>query len=853
MSHRTTSQYRATKKEFYGKEVAQYFDLEDTDLDPYIVYRTPAEKTNKEDEAEDATTANGYIRWDALCHLFNSHVIPKNPKDNVPSFVVTCVQVINEDLPINSDVRSGKHVSPLLMAKVDNPLANVIAAGENQILDSSLDPTICLLPRQFRKSLNNVRSKQLQRMFAAHGIVPAVGDQTMVDDLEKMCNYDLSEHEKNYYIGHILLNVQRLQQMYQSMKKDEDGVEKEDFFFLDFVKNIWKSVNDACGGNHDFKITTDFERPNIVRVVDMRYQENINLKDEDIIELNIQSNTSIVRDFAYNTSIPSSLSSTIAIAAQAPDNVDSLQAASFGAFHKNISNRFARFIAPKEGTKPTEEEINLLSDSFDSEMMTYVTGLKDLASHIDSILGGNFLVVADGGDAIRSEEIGKYKGLLNAIKRSSQKLIKMYPDNQGDNYKGEYIKNAVQSPTSAIIPLKFNATLDGISGVVIGNVFKLPNSRLPRGYKNANIAFVVMGEDQKITSGQDWTTKITGQMIILPKKGKGTTGGGWEGFDYNQFDESADTTNLYVSEQPGDVEISNEQKNTDINLNAVREGDAIYLKMGKDDTHVRSSSDIDHESEADWDDNVIGLFRRGNKGLYLGTIEDITNNPIYVMIRDKDGTDQYYKANSDGTPNKNKPVDPENIPNSSWPWYKINFGKEAISKFKVGWINDEDGDRDKDGADEFDAAIWTQNKQGWMRMDVLFSETTALAYKEKVSLQEELTRLEIYKLGNDDGDWSFYPRRQAAKYSAKESVKMDRERWEGYFKFFITDVFREDSNSWKDLQEYFDMKKDTKDVEYDFDLFKKHKRLRAEYNGDDMNVGINRRIAYLNELRDLED
>jgi len=82
---------------------------------------------------------------------------------------------------------------------------------------------------------------------------------------------------------------------------------------------------------------------------------------------------------------------------------------------------------------------------------------------------------------------------------------------------------------------------------------------------------------------------------------------------------------------------------------------------------------------------------------------------------------------------------------------------------------------------------------------------------------------------------------------------MDRERWEGYFKFFITDVFREDSNSWKDLQEYFDMKKDTKDVEYDFDLFKKHKRLRAEYNGDDMNVGINRRIAYLNELRDLED
>jgi NifU-like protein involved in Fe-S cluster formation len=118
------------------------------------------------------------------------------------------------------------------------------------------------------------------------------------------------------------------------------------------------------GNNHDFKITTDFERPNIVRVVDMRYQESTNLKQEDIIELNIQSNDSIVRDFSFNTSIPSAMSATISTAAQAPKNVDSLEAASFGAFHKNISNRFATFSEPEDPTGLTEQEKTILDAKF---------------------------------------------------------------------------------------------------------------------------------------------------------------------------------------------------------------------------------------------------------------------------------------------------------------------------------------------------------------------------------------------------------------------------------------------------------------------------------------------------------
>ena len=461
---------------------------------------------------------------------------------------------------------------------------------------------------------------------------------------------------------------------------------KKDFSLWDYIGKIWDDVNDAGGDNHDFKITSDLERPNIVRVVDMRYQEHKNLKPEDIIELNIQSNDSIVRDFSFNTSIPSAMSATIAIAAQAPKSTDSLEAASFGAFHKNISNRFATFSEPEETVGKTDEEIRILHTNFDNDLKTYTSGLKDLSVYMQEILQGEYMIAAEGGDALKSERVGEMKGLVNAVRRASENLIKMYPKDSGKHYKGEIIKNVVSQPTSAIIPLKFNATLDGISGIIIGNVFKLPDSRLPRGYKDANIAFVVMTEDQTITSGQDWTTKITGQMIILSKNtqliGKGD---GWDAIDFNQYDEKLDSSNQY---REGGNEISNEQKQIDEGMDAVRIGSKVYLKINEGYTHVRTASIIDNEGWYTWgydtDDNIIGLFKPGNKGLLLGEIIEATNNKIYVMVQGKlDGStpDKYYWADVNGNPDLNREVPNDangnpQIANDAWPWYKIQFSDE---------------------------------------------------------------------------------------------------------------------------------------------------------------------------------
>jgi|9_EtaG_2_1085328.scaffolds.fasta_scaffold02727_3 hypothetical protein len=740
-------------KDKYGRLIAEYFFGTDgksataEDLYPLLVYREKGELTDDEDDEIDddkAFIANAFIRWDAFCHILNKHNIPKNPKDGKPIFAMSCVQLINEDLPLNdrSNRRQGKHISPILMAKVDNPLKDLVNVQNNEkLLDSSLDPTICLLPNQQSKTLSHTYSKQLKPFLVATGYLEALGDESTAEEFGNMCDYELTDDEKRYQIGHIYLNVKKLQQLYQSMKYDADGVQKEDFYLYDYIKKIWENVNEACAGNHTFKLTTDFERPHIVRVVDMRYQENKSLKSEDIININIQSNDSIVRDFAYNTSIPSALSATIAIAAQSPRDINNIEGASFGAFHKNISNRFARFNVDQQASTLDQEQIDTLAKSFDEELTTYITGFVDLGKHLDEVKSGKYHVLAEGGDAVSSEEIGKYKGLVNAIKRASKSLIKRYPDTRDGHYKGQFIPREVQEPTSAIVPLKFNATLDGISGIIIGNVFRIEKSRLPRGYKDANVGFVVMGEEQAITSGQDWTTKIIGQMIILDDPSKNQQqASDWAGYDYNDYDESAKTETQYDGGADSQG-ISEEQQKIDEDLSAIREGDKIYLKIDDDYTHVRTGAEVNMEGTADWGDNVIGVFKKRNAGLYLGTVREIKNTGIYKQAQNG----KYYKVDSDGTiPWNADPVDPKKIPNDNWPWYKIKFAAAAKKKIKVGWIYNE-GELDKDGADKGDNEAFVKYNLGWMRIDVLLGEAKALQIQEQKSLEEDVAMLEREK------------------------------------------------------------------------------------------------------------
>ena len=292
-------------------------------------------------------------------------------------------------------------------------------------------------------------------------------------------------------------------------------------------------------------------------------------------ELKIQSLDSTVRDIAYNTTIPSSLSATIAIAAQAPDSIDNLDAVTFAAINKGIRDRFAIDTTAKSdydilfgGVGETEQR-TLWDQEFDKNLLAVFEALyifdhdswsevlgetaerytwwetigsviapvpgsivaaSKLTKNLNRNFGGvlrdllyynytlndNQYLREEAQPSIQSEDAAKFSGSLKSLNKAISYFQRVYGSNASDGsyYRGQPYDGATRR-LSSIIPLKFNAKLDGLSGIVIVNVFKLPKNRLPIAYNGDDIHFIVMGEEQTITSGQDWTTTITGQITLL--------------------------------------------------------------------------------------------------------------------------------------------------------------------------------------------------------------------------------------------------------------------------------------------------------------------------------------------------
>ncbi len=80
-----------------------------------------------------------------------------------------------------------------------------------------------------------------------------------------------------------------------------------------------------------------------------------------------------------------------------------------------------------------------------------------------------------------------------------------------------------QNRFRTIIPTELSITLDGIGGIIIGNLFKINQDIIPKGYKNTGartLAYIVTKLGHQI-SGNDWTTELSAYPIVFENT-KGT-------------------------------------------------------------------------------------------------------------------------------------------------------------------------------------------------------------------------------------------------------------------------------------------------------------------------------------------
>ena len=535
----------------------------------HIQYKLFAAQADVCEINERLGTHKSFVRWDAFCNALNK-LAPKGESGH-PLYEFHTYQIDNEhedgdEIEI-SPLRYNDGYNFILETPYNLGTESPTPKGDKKksdplegdyidpfSIDCSADPHVCILAHQFL-GLENFS------IFSKLGATKTVSDLTSGGQFEKLTHNDqynlagsrhtkytstsqltVKEKSHRYAIGGIYLNPTFMLEKFREAYYDSNGNASKDYSLFKFIEAVWDGVN-SCTEHHNFKLNTE-NRPegNIVRIIDLMNVNGNNIEDgnlEDIYELKIFSPDSTVRDVSYNTTLPSALAATIAISAQAPDSVDDLDKVTFGALNKNTTDRFN---STNVSELPSDEVKDKWNARFDEALEDYAMGLFVPVGEAGSRSGtlvrpGGLLYLHTRFDFLSETYNTNNKGedseekntqatdTLSLVNKSQVKVSKAinilrnsYASDSDSATSPKYYRGQIvnTSPNqSSIIPLKFNAKMDGVGGIVIGNVFKLPKDKLPIGYQGDDIYFIVMAEEQKITSGQDWTTTISGHLILL--------------------------------------------------------------------------------------------------------------------------------------------------------------------------------------------------------------------------------------------------------------------------------------------------------------------------------------------------
>lgn len=489
--------------ELIAKDIEQIEEI----TNHFIIRKGEAFDINIDDFMKLNQSKYNYVRWDFIVMIMNQFVLERYNEINDDIKTITELTILRDQISSNtgeineeplqySQFKFGDKASREELINIELEYKDEtpwykrlfgqgqpIGEGTKEILksidpeslvDQSFNPAICLLPHQINPSTSNTHTNE---------------------------DYPRS-------IGGIFFNLQHLLETYRSLRYTDEGGLNEDFSLFKWIKKIWDDVNSACANTHNFTIQSEHERPNVIRIIDMSF-DSPDLKPENLYDFKIQSNESIVRDFFYNTTIPSSLSATIAIAAQSPKSIDNVDAVTFANFNKNIYYRFYRAEDGSKAYGDTDEGKKAKREEMKKLLIRYKSNVKELYQFSKQILSGEFDLEDETNETIGTT------AAINYAKNLERTIIDINSRYPLTHSRAGYLRSAPRTTRSAVIPLKFNAKIDGISGIVIGNVFKIDKSRLPAGYQEKDIAFVVMAESQNISAGQDWTTDIQGQLILL--------------------------------------------------------------------------------------------------------------------------------------------------------------------------------------------------------------------------------------------------------------------------------------------------------------------------------------------------
>lgn len=444
---------------------------------PAIKAKTPA-AAYKLIDTNNASKEYNFLKYEVQISAAGPTI--GNGKDQIYIRLEDFLEILNRYVLLSDK----KNKTPLAKLSVRDRESNIPLLCLGNIHQISTNPHVCLIRNEAYLTAN------ITTDLGVVGLdVTAVN--SYLNEINSRFTY-LNRTTEFGEIGNIFVNLDYLYGLALSdTLAEKDKKEKNDIILFDYIKSMMSGINAAIGGVANFDIFID-PVDSAGRIIDVNYVDTTkrSVARKNAFEIQVHNLKSTVRDYSLESQIFPEQSTMIAIGAQAKGGALGTDTNTLVDFNKNLTDR----IIPKKDapTAPPNETVAQEAAKLKSLQDSWAI-IADLFIQLnpDYWTAGDYDV----------EESSKY---ANALKD----IINYFTSIGVSNAKNR-----------AIIPTKLSLTMDGIGGMVIGNMFKINDDILPAGYTGtggvgSQIGYIVTGLGHKV-SNNDWTTQVDAQFVIL--------------------------------------------------------------------------------------------------------------------------------------------------------------------------------------------------------------------------------------------------------------------------------------------------------------------------------------------------
>lgn len=411
-----------------------------------------------------------------------SDIIKYNSNDSFQTFIriIDLVRILNEEILLSDgggkpfvklSTRSGAKRGQFPSTEQISP--NLCYA---HYLQFSTNPSVCLIkPCDNKNLLPEYLKYKFLKEDASFSVMNA-------DEYQ----YFQSDSYKRGVIENIFVNIDYIKKCLKSTEKDMT------VFLDDFLRTLLKGIQESLGNINNFDLIVE-HNTGTIQIVDLKYLEDdqFNIENDRFV-MNVSGLSTIVRELSLESSIFPNQSSIIGIAASnlKTSGETGVNTMMFDSLNIGLSDRVISNKVEPSYSSPVEDNIKDVAANIG---LSSVTALRDYISKLNA--NTPFVI----------EELPPIEALNNLI---------LYEIALQDRING--IKNY---SSKSILPLVLSMTIDGISGIQIGQIFRLPTSELPlsfQDFENSSFktGFIVTRVGSQIR-GNDWVTNIEAQTCIL--------------------------------------------------------------------------------------------------------------------------------------------------------------------------------------------------------------------------------------------------------------------------------------------------------------------------------------------------